>query len=456
MLLQRSNFLTTPEERIAFHLEDAPANDDTALMPDYGQVLWQDAKHYALYGGRGGGKSWVIARFLLIRGAEEPLRIACCREIQKNIDESVYQLLVDQIIALGLEDHYTVHDKEIVGNFHDTLFTFHGLWRNPTGLKSMEGYDYCWIEEAAAASKQSIRVLIPTLRKNTSKFIWSWNPEYEHDAVELLFRDLTKPEATRLPPRTVLVKVGHEDNPWFPDVLREEMDNLYANDPDMADHVYGGDYIKTVDGAYFAQELRQARLQGRFSNIVYDPSFEVKAFWDLGSSDATAIWIVQFVGENIHVIDYIEGAGHGPGYYMAELRRAGYDKCTCYIPHDGAHVHADNPRQMSYEAQLKEAGFPTKLVANQGKNAAQQRIDAMRRIFPRMHFNEDATKPGVRALGHYHEKIHENSKARMGPEHDWSSHASDAAGIIALTFTPPKKKLEPGPKKPKKKSAWAM
>lgn len=422
-------------------------------LPEYAAILWDDSyRHYAFHGGRGGGKSWAIARALLILGAEKPLRIACCREIQKNINESVYQLLCDQIAEMDLGDHYEILANEIKHRFHETVFTFHGLWRNPSGLKSMEGYDYCWIEEAAGASKQSIKVLIPTLRRETSKFIWSWNPEFPEDAVEKLFRD----EAKGPPPRTHIRKVLHSDNPWFPDVLREEMERMYEVDPDQAAHVYGGEYVTTVDGAYFAKQLREARDNGRMGEVVRDPDFEVRTFWDLGHSDATAIWVAQFVGERIHIIDYCEGSGQPPGYYMNWLRANGYAGAKCILPHDGASVHPDNPIAMSYEAQLKAAGFPVDVVRNQGRGAAQQRIDAMRKHFPRIWFNEDACKPGIRALGYYHEKVHEESKARMGPEHDWSSHAADAAGLIAITYKAPEKKLEKPPGKPKRRSQWAL
>lgn len=424
------------------------------VMPDFAQVLNEDYKHYCLHGGRGGGKSWAVARHLLIEGAKRPLRILCGREHQKSISDSVKQLLDDQIIELGLEGHYSSTEDEITGRFHDTSFRFVGVWRNPRGLKSAEGVDIFWGEEAAAFSDRSIRTLIPTLRKEGCKFIWTWNPEYPHYAIEKRFRN-TEP-GWRLPPRTVVRKVTWRDNFWFPEDLREEMEVDFANDPDMAEHIWEGEYIKSVEGAYFAKELRLARDGGRFTTMERDPAFEVRAYWDLGRRDATAVWIVQFVGERVHVIDYTEGSGQVPGYYLNWLRQNGYDKCRIVLPHDGASVHPDNPVAMSYEAQFKQAGFPVDVIRNQGPAAAQQRIDAIRRVFPRLWFNEDATLVGVRALGYYHEKISEDErKARMGPEHDWSSHAADAFGLMAISFKEPAKKIETA-SKPKRKSQWAL
>jgi phage terminase large subunit len=412
------------------------ASEPDVFLPDYAQVLWQPARHYALFGGRGGAKSHSVAKFLLIEGASKDLRIGCGREIQKNISESVKQLLDDQIELLGLGDYFESLDTEIRGKRTDTLFTFHGLWRNPKGLKSMEGYDWFWGEEASAFSQTSIRTLIPTLRKETSRFIWTWNPEYEHDPIDRMFRGAQGP-----PPNSIVRRVGWEDNPWFPRVLREAKDHDYATDPDMAEHVWGGDYVKAIEGAYYAKQLRAAREQGRVTALQFDPNFQVLAYWDLGHSDATAIWIVQRVENRVHMLDYCEGVGQAPGYYMNWLRANGYEGAMCVLPHDGASVHPDNPLAMSYESQMRAAGFPVKVVANQGKGAAMQRIDAARRLFPSVWFNEDPTRPGVRALGHYHEKRHEERNVGLGPEHDWSSHAADAFGLMAIDYRPPSESI---------------
>jgi len=104
-------------------------------------------------------------------------------------------------------------------------------------------------------------------------------------------------------------------------------------------------------------------------------------------------------------------------------------------------VHPDNPIAMSYEAQMRAAGFRTLVIRNQGKGAAQQRIDALRRVFPRVWFNDDLTRIGVKALAHYHERRDESRNAGFGPEHDWSSHAADAAGLIGITYEPPRRSI---------------
>lgn len=410
---------------------------DQIALPDYAKLLWQPARHYALYGGRGGGKSWAVADHLLIEGAHKDWRVGCCREIQHTIRDSVKRLLDDRIQALGLQDFYESTDKEIRGLRTNTLFTFFGLWRNPDGIKSTEGMDRVWIEEAARASQRSIDILIPTVRKDGSALIWTWNPEYEHDPVEKLFR-VNEP-----PPRSIVRKVSWQDNPWFPAELREAMEAMYANDPDKAEHVYGGEYVKAVEGAYFAKELRAARAQGRIgAHVLYDPNYQVLAYWDLGRNDATAIWIVQRVDGAVRCVDYCEGVGQAPGYYMNWLRANGYQSAECVLPHDGASIHPDNPVAMSYETQLRQAGFKSRVVRNQGAGAAMQRIDAARRLFSRIWINEDNCRAGLRAIGHYHEKRHEERNVGLGPEHDWSSHGADAFGLMCIDYKAPQTVIE--------------
>lgn len=414
-------------------------------LPDWTQDLWKPARHYAFWGGRGGGKSWGVADHLLITSAEQTYRNGCAREYQDTIRDSVKRLLDDRIQALGLQDYFESTDKEIRGLRNDSLFIFKGLWRNPDGMKSMEGMDRVWVEEAARISQRSIDILIPTVRKDGSKLIWTWNPEYDHDAIERTFRGPNGP-----PPRTIIRRIGWEDNPWFPQELREAMEAMYRDDPDRAEHIYGGEYVKAVDGAYYAKALRAARVDQRFQVLSVDPNFGVRAYWDLGHTDATAVWVVQFVGERINVLDYCEGQGQPPSYYMNWLRVSGYEGCACVLPHDGASVHPDNPIAMSYEAQLRAAGFIPRVIRNQGKGAAMQRKDAALRVFPRIWFDEDRTRTGVKALGHYHEKRSEDERnVGMGPEHDWSSHGADAFGLMAIDYTPPVAKRHDGVPVPK-------
>ena len=191
------------------------------------------------------------------------------------------------------------------------------------------------------------------------------------------------------------------------------------------------------------RELRAARAQGRIANaVLYDPNFALRAYWDLGRRDATAIWIAQTVEGQVKCVDYCEGEGQAPGYYMNWLRANGYESAECVLPHDGARISPDNPVSMSYQTQLMGAGFKTRVVTNQGPAAAQQRIDAARRLFSRIAFHEDNCRAGLRTLAHYHEEIHEVTRAHMGPDHDWSSHGADAFGLLCIDYRAPSTSLE--------------
>ena len=132
-------------------------------FPEKLEPLFTPARYKVLYGGRGGAKSWGIARTLLVLGASKPIRILCAREIQKSINESVHQLLKDQIQALGLSDFYEVLNNEIRGK-NGTLILFAGLKHNVHNIKSKEGVDICWVEEAQTVSRTSWDTLIPTIR----------------------------------------------------------------------------------------------------------------------------------------------------------------------------------------------------------------------------------------------------------------------------------------------------
>jgi len=155
-------------------------------------------------------------------------------------------------------------------------------------------------------------------------------------------------------------------------------------------------------------------------------------------ADACAIWIVQWAGQEIRILDYIEGQGQVLGYYTNELRSRGYQKAICYLPHDGVNTNAVTG--LRYADHLKDAEFQVEVIPNQGAGAVAMRIEAVRRLFPRCWFNEKTTEAGIEALGFYHEKKDEQRSVGLGPSHDWSSHAADAFGLMAIAYEEPSRK----------------
>lgn len=412
-----------------------------AEIPEAFECLFDmQYRDIALYGGRGGAKTHSVGGALVIQAAQSPLRIVCAREIQNSLKESSKQLLEDKIEAYGLKRSFTITDNEIRGR-NGSLFMFKGMWRNPDAIKSLEGADVFWGDEANRFSERSIRLVRPTMRKPGSRMIWTWNREFDHDPIDRLFLGEHGP-----PPRSYVRQVGWRDNPYFKDSpLYEEMLNDYDKDAATAEHVWGGGYVTAIEGAYFAKQLAEARADGRISSAPIDPLMQIRTFWDLGHRDSTAIWVAQFVGREVRVLDYIEASGQVLGYYVNELTNRGYGpgKALCVLPHDGSHVHANNPTGSSYEEQLMQAGFDTQVIKNQGKGAAMLRIEAARRLFPSIWFNEETTRDGIKALSAYHERRDEKRNAGLGPEHDWSSHGSDAFGLMCIAYEEPRTAKRP-------------
>jgi phage terminase large subunit len=210
--------------------------------------------------------------------------------------------------------------------------------------------------------------------------------------------------------------------------------------PERYDHIWEGGYAKAFEGAYFAAVLNEAKAQGRIGRVAADPLLPLRAFFDLGgsgaSADAMAIWICQWVGQEIRVLDYIEGIGQVLGYYVDELRRRKYDKAILYLPHDGVNANAITGKR--YEDHLREAGFAVEPpVKNQGRGAAMMRVEAVRRLGSKLWFNEATTEAGRDALGYYHERRDDDRNVGLGPDHSWASHAADAFGLMAICYEEP-------------------
>lgn len=214
-------------------------------LPEWASCLFDEKpRYFAVRGGRGSGKSRSVASALVIRAAAKPMRWFCGREIQKSIRDSVKRLLDDEIERQGLRSFYTSTDTEIRGA-NGSLFIFGGLRGNPEGIKSMEGIDGAWIEEAATVSQSNLDILVPTIRKPGSQLIFTWNPRLETDPVDKKFC------GGNPPPNTVLKLVNWQDNPWMPDVLMQEMEYDKKRDYDKYLHVWEGQYQKNSEARVF-------------------------------------------------------------------------------------------------------------------------------------------------------------------------------------------------------------
>jgi phage terminase large subunit len=411
--------------------------------------LLEPARYKGAHGGRGSGKSHFFAELLAEDAlrfpgdAGEGLRAVCIREVQKSLKHSAKSLIETKLRDLGLgeSDGFKVYN-EVIKTPGDGLIIFQGMQDHTAdSIKSLEGFHRAWVEEAQSLSPLSLQLLRPTIRWEdqkrglASEMLFSWNPRRKQDPVDALLRGEAPPSGS------IVVQANWSHNPWFPSVLNQERKDDLANRPDQYGHIWEGEYATVVAGAYFARHLAEARQQGRIGRVAADPLMQLRIFVDIGGTgakaDAFAMWVAQFIGKEIRVVDYYEAQGQPLASHLAWMRTRGYtpEKASVWLPHDGA-TH-DKVFDVSYQSALGAAGYDVTVIPNQGKGAAMQRVEALRRRFPSMWFNEETCRAGLDALGWYHEKIDDERRIGLGPEHDWSSHGADAAGLLAVAYEEP-------------------
>ena len=363
---------------------------------------------------------------MLILGAKSPMRILCAREFQASIKDSVHKLLCDQIEALGLLPFYEITQTSIRG-FNGTEFAFIGLKNNPTNIKSFEGVDICWVEEAQTVSRLSWNILIPTIRKQNSEIWVSFNPDLETD--ETYQRFVAKP-----PRDCIVMRINWSDNPWFPETLRMEKDALKERDLNAYNQVWEGMCRRSVDGAIFGNEMQQAENDGRLTKVPYDPTKPVHAVCDLGWSDATAWWFVQFIGMETRLIRYFEGSQRTMTSYLAQLQTFGYVYETIWLPHDAENKTLAAAGR-TIEDIVRSAGFKTSIMP---RVPVVDSINAARTIFPNLWFDRENCADGLNCLRHYRYEVDaETGQFGKSPLHDQYSHGADAFRYIALMIKEP-------------------
>lgn len=386
----------------------------TIQFPEKLEGLFQPRRYKVLYGGRGGAKSWGVARALLLMGADRPLRILCAREVQKSMRDSVHRLLKDQIVALGLEAFYEALDTEIRGK-NGTLIVFTGLQSHTVdSIKSYEGIDIVWCEEAHAISGRSWDVLIPTIRKEGSEIWMTLNPEMDTD--ETYVRFVATPSDD-----TWQCEINWRDNPWFPAVLDEERRKAQARDPEGYEHIWEGKPRRVAEGAIYRHEIDALFSDGRVCPVPYDPALPVHTVWDLGWNDAMTIIMAQRGPQDVRILDYIEDSNRTLDWYVAQLEKRPYRWGTDYLPHDGRTRNFQTGK--STEQILREMGRKPRVLA---QTSVEEGIKAARLIFPRCYFDKGKTTRLVECLKRYRRDIHSKTDEPTTPLHDEFSHGADA------------------------------
>jgi phage terminase large subunit len=422
----------------------------TIALPDKLQCLFQPSRYKVLYGGRGGGKSQNIARALLIQGAEKKHKILCAREIQKSINDSVHALLVEQIQELSLGHFYTVTKSSIIGR-NGTEFLFAGLRANIASIKSIPNITRAWVEEAQSASATNIKTLARTVRAPESEIWLSFNPDLEDDPVYQEF--VADP-----PTNSIVLKVNFQDNPFFPEVLRQDMEDDKRKNKAEYEHVWEGKPKQAVEGAIFAAELLKAAEEHRITRVQVQAGVPVHTFWDLGQSDNTAIWFVQLVGMEFRLIDYYQASGHKMAHYIEVLAECEYIYGEHCLPHDAEHDQL--AAKSTIKQQLLDAlrdnpalGKGVRIVPRIPKKALG--IDAARSIFGQCVFDKEKTADGLQCLRHSAFAKNETGRVSKEPKHDIWSHGADAFMCLAQHYKRPSARPTQQPAQPPT-SFWAQ
>ena len=386
-----------------------------------GFLLSKRARYKGARGGRGSAKSWSFARALLVLGASSKLRILCTREVQKSIKQSVHKLLKDQIEAIGLSSFYRVLENEIRGT-NGTEFSFSGLSdQTVDSIKSFEGCDIVWVEEAQSVSKRSWSVLIPTIRKEGSEIWLSFNPELETDETYDRF-------ITNQPEDAIIVEMNYTDNPWFPEVLEKERLHAKATLPKTEyENIWEGRCMPAVQGAIYYDEIAKAEEEGRVCNVPHDPALKVQVVFDLGWNDAMSISLVQKNLSALAVIENIEDSHKTLAHYSALLKEKKYNWGKVYLPHDGR--HKDYRTGKSAEDIMKALGWDVAITPN---ISIEDGIRLTRMTFPRVYFDKTKAARLIQCAKRYRRSINQQTNEPGAPLHDEWSHGADNLRYISV------------------------
>lgn len=404
-----------------------------AEFPQKLRPLFRPARYKVAHGGRGSAKSWGFARALLIQAAQKPLRVLCTREIQKSIKDSVHRLLSDQIQALGLGQFYEVLETEIRGR-NGSIFLFAGLAQHTVeSIKSFEGVDRVWIEEAQVVTKRSWDVLTPTIRAVGSEIWMSLNPDMETD--ETYQRFVANPPAD-----AIVIEMNWRDNPWFPEVLENERQETLRRDPDNYDNIWEGVPKRVSEGAIYRLEVERLYADKRARRVPYDPLLPVDTVWDLGWADSMTIGMFQRSSTEVRCIDYIEDSHRTLDWYVGQIEKRDYRWGKDFIPHDGRAKDFKTGKSTEELLHALRKKKPHVLPAE----SIEEGIKAARMMFPRVYIDEDKCERLLECLKRYRRAISQSTGEPGAPLHDEYSHGADmwryAAMAVELMGQPEKQR----------------
>ena len=408
---------------------------DTAeirLPPKIVDVFEGEARYRGAYGGRGSGKTRSFALMTAVAGYRHGMsglsgQILCAREHLNSLDESSLEEVKAAIKSVPwLLSYYEIGEKFVRSRDGRINYVFAGLRRNLDSIKSKARIIIAWVDEAEGVSDAAWQKLIPTVREDNSEIWVTWNPETKHSATHRRFR-VNPPQDSKI------CEINWQDNPYFPKVLDKERKEDLKLRPDDYGHIWDGDMKVHADGAYYAVEMREAKAEGRITNVPYDRAVGVVTAWDLGVGDSTSIWFAQFVGAEVRLIDYYESSGVGLDHYVALLNSKGYVYESHVLPHD-VRVRELGSGKSRLET-LGALGVRPITIAPQ--LMVDDGIQSVRSMIPRCWFDAEKCERGVDAIRQYRRDYDDKGMTWRGrPLHDWTSHCADALRYLAVGYKP--------------------
>jgi len=358
---------------------------------DWAQALDPKYRYIFIRGGRSSGKSHEVANYLAERSfCEKDLKIVGLREVQKSIDKSSKSLVDQKIKDMGLTEQYKSVQSEIRKGNDDGLFYFQGMNDlTADNIKSLEGFKVAWFEEAQNSTRNTLRTLRPTIRAEGSQIIFTWNPKFPEDAIDEFCNQM------RGEPDCLIIHVNYEDNPFLTKEVLREVEIDQKNNPEDFGHIWLGEYDTSFHGHYYAKLLEEAKTEGRIGRVPKKTGVDYMTVWDLGRSDATAIWVAQIVGLEVRVVDYIQDNFKDLDYFADWVKDSGYNDAT-WLPHDAAHSRLG--MKGSIEDQLKTMGIKNVRVLPTGSVDATRRL--AKTLIKECYIDADNCKDGLQALRH--------------------------------------------------------
>jgi len=397
------------------------AQQVNAEFPKKLEPLFRPARYKVLHSGRGAGKSWGCARALIIQALQKPTRILCAREMQRSIRDSVHKLLSDQIEMLGVGNHFDIQQVTIKAR-NGSEFVFTGLSdQTADSIKSYEGVDICWVEEAQVVTERSWNILTKTIRKEGSEIWVTFNPELDTDPTWVRFVENPFPGS-------IVIPLNYRDNPWFSSIMENERrrDQTLLSQVDY-NHIWEGKCRPAVTGAIYADEVAQMFAENRAGDFPYDSFQPVHAIFDLGWNDKMAIIIAQRHISQLRVIDYIEDDHKTLDWYSRELKTRPYSISELFLPHDGA--HADYRTGQSAQRILQDLGWTATPLP---KSPIDDGIRAARMAFKSLYVNKPKCERLIECLKRYRRTTPNSTGEPGNPLHDEFSHGADAFRYLCL------------------------